>query len=35
MLLTNITIKKTNSSIFIDDDIVILNGWVLLRADLN
>ena len=35
MLISNITFNKTSSSIFIDDDIVIINGWVLLKSDLN
>ena len=35
MLVTNITFSKVSSSIFIDDDIVIVNGWVLLKSDLN
>ncbi len=35
MSFNNITIKKANTSIFIDDDIVVVNGWVLLRSDLN
>ena len=35
MLVTNMTFNKVSSSIFIDDDIVIVNGWVMLRSDLN
>ena len=35
MPVNNITIKRANASIFIDDDIVVVNGWVLLRSDLN
>ena len=35
MLVSNVAIKKTNASLFIDDDIVVLNGWVMLRSDLN
>jgi hypothetical protein len=34
-LASHFTIDKTSASIFIEDDIVILNGWVLLRSDLN
>ena len=35
MPINTITVSKTNPSIFIDDDIVIVNGWVLLRSDLS
>ena len=31
----NFTTQIANASTFIDDDIVVLNGWVLLRSDLN
>jgi hypothetical protein len=34
-LVSNITSKNTDSSIYVDNDIVILNGWVLLKSDLN
>ena len=35
MPVNNITIKRANASIFIDDDIVVVNCWVLLRSDLS
>jgi hypothetical protein len=35
MPVNNITIRKANASMFIDDDIVVVNGWVLLRSDLS
>ena len=35
MPVSNITIRKASASMFIDDDIVIVNGWVLLRSDLS
>ena len=33
VLLVSNAIKKASSSIFIDDDIVIVNGWILLKSD--
>ena len=35
MPINTITSRKVNASMFIDDDIVVVNGWVLLRSDLN
>ena len=35
LVVNNHAQKSVNQSIFIDDDIVIINGWVLLKSDLH
>ena len=35
MPVNNINIRIASASMFIDDDIVVVNGWVLLRSDLS
>ena len=34
-LISNIASKKANASMFIDNDIVIVNGWVMLKSDFH
>ena len=35
LFIGNITFNKASSSMLIDDDIVIINGWVLLKSDFS